>query len=147
MSGLAETRRVIEVLQRVIAHARAVFGDVALADEAVRIALSRSPRPAVPASGGDAFVLPVLRVISQMAGTRGAESRYLPLDAVGGALVGLDARDRECLSLQAIFGLDADRISEVTGEAVDLTEERLRRAVVAVGACLVPRGVGLSLNS
>jgi len=146
MSGLAETRRVIEVLQRVIAHARAVFGDVALADEAVRVALSRNPRHGDPAAG-DAFMIPVLRTISQMARMPGACSRHLPLDAVGGALVGLDARDRECLSLQGIFGFDAERISEVTGEAVDLTEERLRRAVISVGACLVPRGFGLSLNS
>jgi len=147
MSGLAETRRVIEVLQRVIAHARAVFGDVALADEAVRLALSRNPRPAEAADAGDAFVIPVLRAISRTAGTRGEAGRSVPLDAVGGALGGLATRDRECLSLQAIFGFDAYRISEVTGESADLTEERLRRGVLAVGSCLVPRGVGMSLNS
>jgi len=137
-----ETKFVLDLLRRIIAHARTVTGDVSRADRAVNLALARNPRP--PGMDADrSFVLGVLKTISSAVRDSGHGIPAPPPEAVGGAISGLELRDREALSLQRVFGLSPQGIAQVMGEPAEVSEERIRRAVETVEMALVPRAVAL----
>jgi len=135
-----ETKFVIDLLRRIIAHARTVIGDNARADRAVREALASNPRRPGP-DGDRSFVIGVLGSISSAAREAGPGAPVLPQEAVSGAIAGLEPQDREALSLQGVFGLSPQAIAQVMGEPAEVTRERIRRSVAAVATALVPRAV------